>query len=195
MRMLQNNMRDAKNSNRARGFTLIELLVIVAITALISGFAVNYSKISQRQVTLHAETQKAAGFLFKAKSLAVSTYVSPNQVRCGYGVFFDYSSRGYKLFTYDVPQGEQATCASLASIPESAITELSGSVLNNGIVFEDRGPDSLDVVFFVPPTPKTLISTNGGASFSKTPGKLYLATEDGLAESVITVNLAGQIDF
>lgn len=175
------------------GFTIIELLVVVAITAMISAFAISYSKTSQRQLALFVEEQKIAGLIFRAKSLAVATYNSPSPNRCGYGFLIDYTAGTYSLFTYEAPTVKN--CSGISSVPADYRNILETYTPAPHIVINNSKSDSLVLVLFVPPAPSVLVSVENDGSQSDSPAKIYLGTDDGLSSDVITVGLAGQIDF
>ncbi|MEK7464328.1 MAG: prepilin-type N-terminal cleavage/methylation domain-containing protein, partial [Patescibacteria group bacterium] len=56
------------NSNRD-GFSIVELMVVVAITMLLSGFALSYNKSGLRQIALSRDQSVVVGALQRAKSL------------------------------------------------------------------------------------------------------------------------------
>lgn len=182
--------------SRKKGFTLIEILVVVAITIMVSAFAVSYSKIGQNQVTLYIEAQKLAGLIFRAKTLAIATYNDPvPTLSCGYGLEINYSSGQYRIFSYD-PLPPIFDCSAIVSVPPpSRRTVVSPSSLNAGVVFNNAPADSLHLVLFVPPDPRTLLSNDAGGAISGGPATIYLETADGSANTSITVSLAGQVDF
>ena len=208
-----------------KGFTLVEILVVVAITALISGIVISYSKVGENQVGLYVETQKIASAILRAKSLAIATFdlrqcsdgadndgdslidfpsdpgcagqndpTERTEILCGYGFDIDYKNRTYRVFSYEPAA---TTCSGINLIQNSSKVALFNSVyvLPQGIAWDATPPDNLRALLFVPPAPLTLISTNPGGSVASIPGKIYLSTADGTAQTVITVDLAGQVDF
>ena len=175
-----------------KGFTLIEILVVVSITVIISSFALVYTRSSQNQVSLQVETQKIASFIFRAKSLAITTYNRPSVQSCGYGLGVNYSARTYRVFSYDEAT---TTCSAIQEIKEAYRTTITSSVLPNEIVFDQSQSDSLMLVLFVPPSPRTLLSNNAGGFVTSGALTIYLSTKDGLAKRTVTVSPAGQVDL
>ncbi len=179
---------------RRRGFTLVEVLVVISITAMLAALAIVYGKTSQRQITLYIETQKLAGLIFRAKSFALGTFSDvSNPNRCGYGVEIDYALKTYSLFAYEEPS--PPNCSSILSVPQGFRVTVATYNLNPGLVLKNVNLDSLSLLLFVPPSPKTLLSVDGGASLTGAPAKIYLETSDSRAQRTITVNPSGQVDF
>lgn len=177
------------------GFTLVEILVILGITALISGFAVSYGRVGQRQIALYVETAKMAGLMFRAKSLAIATYGAASRPRsCGYGFAVDYDSKSYVLFNYQ-PQPESPNCTDIISIDPAFRFIVSSFKINTGLEMDNAASDSLHSILFVPPSPRTLISTGPDGALSSGPATLHLRTVDSLLKGKISVNSSGQIDF
>lgn len=179
-----------RSLNSRRGFTLIEILVVVSTVIMLSAITITHSRVSERQIALYIETQKLANVIFRAKALALATYSDPSASRCGYGVGIDYTEKRYSLFSHSAPN-----CSSLTSIPASSRTAITTYAMSSGLVFKNSAPDSLSVVLFVPPNPKTLLSVDGGATLTAQPAKMYLETGDGRAQRTITINNFGQVDF
>ncbi len=176
-----------------KGFTVIEILVAISITALLSALAITYSKTGERQVSLYVETQKMANVIFRAKSSALGALKDGNPNTCGFGMEIDYSQKTYSLYTYEEPN--PPNCASLAAIPSGFRKTISSYTVAPGLVLRNADADSLSVLLFVPPNPKTLLSVDGGASLTGSPVKVYLETNDGQAKRTITINSSGQVDF
>lgn len=183
-------------NNAMRGFTLVELLVVVSITIALSGLALTYSRTSERQVAMHLEAQKIAELIFRAKSLAITTYNEPGENKsCGYGFEVNYSAGTYSVFSYEPPSGG---CINIMSVPVGIQRRIifGAYKLPARIVFNSSQGDRLRFVLFVPPAPRTLIGIGtSGTSVGTSPGKIYLETADGLAKVRISVSLAGQIDI
>ncbi len=193
---MRHNVHKKKNRN---GFTLIELIVVVSITAMLSSFAILYSKIGQRQITLYIEQQKIAELILRAKSLSFSTYFQPGRT-CGYGLHIDYGLRRYSIFSY-LPPGPVGnpqcdTIAAAQILPSNVQTFSDLNTLDTNLAFRSPSPaDALSYVLFVPPNPTTILSANPGGILSVNPAKIYLQTKDGGGAVVITVSQAGQVDF
>lgn len=181
-----------------KGFTLIEILIVVAISAMLSAIALVYTGVARNQIALSVETAKVAGFILRAKDLAIATY---NNVpaTCGYGVSFDILNNTYSLFAYHpngVPPCPDAGSVNNAPPPRRGqVTQGTWNVpLTNGVVMRSL-TDSPVVVLFYPPAPATFISRDNGGSFIKQTSNVHLATVDGSASTTISINPAGQISF
>jgi len=184
------------------GFTLIELLVVIAVTVMLSSYLVSYNRSSQRQIILYVEQQKIANLIFKAKSLAIESFIKTEEGNCGYGLAVNYSARNYSIFYYatstvsDQPKLVQCSEIKKNGANLDQIRTLSDTTsLNSNLVFKSPEPtDALYYVLFVPPDPQTIIVDKNGDLLSD-PGTIYLQTGDGSAQAVVTVNLAGQVNF
>lgn len=178
-----------------KGFSLIELIVVIGVTMMFSGFVVVYSRSGQNQVALFTEENKIAQYVFRAKSLAVSTYNDPSfpGQSCGYGLEIDYSSGVYSIFNYrPVPF---VNCANINPIRQDFRSYLVSSTIPRGMNFQNQTQDSLYAVLFVPPAPNTVLSNNVNGDVSSGPVKIYLRSVDGAFSRAIGVNPAGQIDL
>ncbi len=190
------------------GFTLVEIFVVVVITAMISAFAITYSKIGQRQVALYVEEQKVASLIQKARSLAITIYSQGppgSQPVCGYGLAIDYSQNTYSFFAYNRPAGPPSPtiCESINNIDLGLIDKTPSAVpaqyinipLGANIKFNGAPADALRYVLFVAPNPRTIVSNDPGGIRSAMPVVIHLETMDGKGSVTITVNTAGQVDF
>lgn len=191
--------------NSRLGFTLIEILVVIAITAILSGYLASYSRSSRRQIALYIEQQKIAGLIFKAKSLAIESFVATGQGNCGYGLAMDYPRKSYGIFYYATSTASNSPksiqCPAIkknGKLDLGQITAFSDKTFINTstIAFTNPSPlpDALYYVLFVPPDPQTLIVDRNGDIM---PGSatVYLQTSDGLTKAMVTVNPAGQVNF
>ena len=178
---------------RRKGFTMIELLVIVAIMAILAGFLVTYNSQSRQQVALLVERARIAQLIFKAKANAVSTYADPSSP-CAFGVHFDYNARKYSLRTYTRAScNGMETATSLAGVT-SAIWDKTEFTLDPSLNWAHTASDTVYDILFVPPEPRTLLANSVG-NMLLVPGKVYLTTKAGTLQSVVSVNLYGQITF
>ena len=175
------------------GFTLVEILITLSITAFLAGLTLTYSKIGERQIALSVEAQKIASIIFRAKSITFTGSGAAVANWCGYGVIVNYAAGTYSIFAYQEPT--LPNCTMLTSVPSGFRVALSTFTLNQNVVFKNTNPDSMSLVLFIPPDPKTLLSLDDGTSLVTQPLKIYLETKDGLAKRTITVNSSGQIDF
>ena len=176
---------------RTRGFTLIELLVVLGVTTLLASGAILYGSTSRKQTTLYIESAKLSQAILGAKSQAVRTYYDPNVISCGYGIRVDRPARAYALFNYVVENA--ADCTNVTDVPDSSYVEVERTPLNSGIVFTEDETAIRDILF-IPPDPTTLMWTEDGLVADDT-APFILATDDGSAESRITVNKRGQVSF
>lgn len=195
-----------------KGFTLIEILVVVAISAMVSVIALSYTTIARNQVALSVETAKVAQSILRAKNLAVATYnTSPGT--CGYGVTINIPGNTYSIFAYDPATstyGPIPPCPSIASTTAAGVTSTEEVFypdlqsawqvsLANGVYLKSGGANAdLVTVIFYPPAPTTLLSGDGATlnpPATASALNVYLSTVDGSANSVITVNPAGQVTF
>jgi prepilin-type N-terminal cleavage/methylation domain-containing protein len=168
-----------------RGYTIIELLVVVAITALLAGFVFSIGGNGRQQLTLMVERAKIAQVIFRARSLAISTYNQPVPP-CAYGVHFDYGHGTYALNSYT-----GTPCSSISNV-SGVSTPVETYKLGAGVVYGTGSSPLSDILFF-PPDPATLVFINAGATSSE--ASVYLSTSDGSGGSSIDVSSAGQITF
>lgn len=193
--MKEFSYRAAAHTDARRGFTLIELLVVVVITTALSSFLILYNHTSRQQIALSVDEAKLAQVIFRAKSLALSSYREPSSDICGYGVHIDYGAGKYALFSYTKQAGVE--CEDITSIDFALEQQMSLFSLNKELVFLSPPPgggNRIDDVLFIPPQPVTFMNS-GGTFLSSGSGKIALGTEDGSANAIITVNSAGLITF
>ena len=181
------------------GFTLIELLVVLAITSMLSSALLLYNHTTREQVALYTEEAKFVQVLYRAKSLSLSTFRQPSSSKsCGYGVHIDYGSMTYALFRYAQPSGG-VPCRAISSIDRANSEEtLFSYALGRDVVFLASPPNAgarFDDILFVPPDPVTLIFNFPGTLVQGGFGNVVLATEDGSAQTTVTVNSGGQVTF
>lgn len=175
-----------------KGFSLIELLIAVAITAVLSSILILYSATGRAQVALYVEEAKIAQLVLKSKSLAIATYANPGQSTCGYGLHIDYETGRYSVFSY-----RTSDCSNIFGIDTAdpmKYKEIESYSLSSDIVFQSGSSGNLDSVLFVPPDPKTLIWSGGGALTGNF-GSIELKTLSGSASAKILVTIGGQITF
>jgi prepilin-type N-terminal cleavage/methylation domain-containing protein len=196
-----------------KGFTLIEILIVVAISAMLSAIALGYTGVARNQIALSVETSKVAGFILRAKQLAIATYNQGSNV-CAYGVSFDIADNTYSIFAFapdpSMYAGPVPACRNIASttaVGISSSTEMLESVpgawnvpLANGVRMRSGGQgDDLSIVLFYPPAPETFISRDGetflNPNTTNVTSKVHLVTADGSASTSIAVNSAGQVNF
>jgi prepilin-type N-terminal cleavage/methylation domain-containing protein len=168
------------------GYTIIELLVVVAITALLASFVFTFGKGGRQQIALMVERAKIAQVIFRARSLAISTYNQPSPP-CAYGVHFDYGGGTYTLNSYLF-----SPCSGITNVTGIS-TPLETYTLGTGLVYGTAGSSPLSDVLFFPPDPATLVFTNAGVT--STDASVYLSTTDGTGAANIDVTSAGEVTF
>ena len=196
-------LRDKRHMNG--GFTIVELLVVVAISLLLTSFAITYSNIAKNQNALAVEESKISQFILRARSLSIATYggnpANGQPVACGYGVKFNLAAnpQTYSIFEYS-PVVAPNPCPALSTITTIAAgQELQYAVsgwnvpLSSGVKLNSQA-DSLLTILFYPPEPTALLSKDG-QNFVAGPMSIYLSTIDGSANATLSVNSAGQINF
>ena len=198
------------------GFTLIEMLIVIAITAVLAGFSIIYTRVGQNQIALSIEESKIAQLILEAKELSIATY-SEHAATCAYGVQFNYASSTYSLFAYNDAASSpdypgRMICPSIAStsaaVDTSAVSEYAGGSWQvhtaPGVLLQSSADpiasDTIQDVLFYPPNPCTLISFDGAMFQSACPpdtgtptGYVYLTTIDGSAATTISVSPGGQV--
>ncbi|MEK7546635.1 MAG: prepilin-type N-terminal cleavage/methylation domain-containing protein [Patescibacteria group bacterium] len=177
------------------GFTIIELLVALGIAVLFSSILISYNHTSRQQLALYAEETKLIQAIFRAKSLALGSYVKPSTPTvCGYGVHFDYAAMKYYIFSYN--KAGIANCQNINEINAGSQDAISTFVLGGNVklVGLPQGGSRLDDVLFVPPDPITLVNS-GGTIIKNGSAVIYLQTIDGSLSVKININSAGLIDF
>jgi prepilin-type N-terminal cleavage/methylation domain-containing protein len=206
--------RSRASARRSRsGFTLVELLVVVSIMAIMSTYVATYFRSSQPRLTLYAEQQKIASLIFKAKSLAMESFVETSKGNCGYGLAMDYANSGYYIFYYTTStasnQPKSVQCPAIKQNGKLDATQIKpfsdATTLSQGLSFPSNSflnsqPDILYYILFVPPNPtplildktyKVILDKNNKAIS----GSIYLQTADGSVTSTVSVNTAGGVDF
>jgi prepilin-type N-terminal cleavage/methylation domain-containing protein len=186
-------MNKSKNNRvSTAGFTLIETLVVVAITLILSGLAVTYSRSGERQVVLYKDQAVVVGVINQAKSFAAQKYRDPGIAGdyefCAFGVHFESGSRDFVLFqdlgagtcVYDPNNANYRYDA--GADPSEAISTHS---LDSRLEFGNLPDGSLDV-FFIPPDITASSSTD-------LPVSITIKTIDGELEVVTTFAPGGQI--
>lgn len=190
--------------NPRSGFTVLETLVVLGVTTIIASILIIYGSASRNQTALYVEQAKIAQTIFRAKSLAVSTYNKQSQQpTCGFGVHIDYRGNAYILFRYGLMAND---CRSFRdgsnqifdyepARRSNNITEITSSTLSANLTFVDRGSTVLRDVIFIPPDPTTKIFIMRSSSQFSGTGNVALQTGDGLATAAVRVSPAGQVDF
>lgn len=164
---------------------------------LANGTTLHYvAKIANNYSTYYTDNNSDASISGNPTIPTANTSGESPSTTCGYGVSIDYDRNGYELFSYRVPRGQE--CASISKISNASpneITVLSSHDVAPGVVILQKGVHNIYKVFFVPPTPLTLISINPAGAVNPVDGKIYLTTKDASLDATISVSAIGQVDF
>lgn len=172
---------------RTDGFTLIETLVVLSILMLMTSMLVLYNRTGERQILLLREKARLISVIFRAKSLALNTFIE-DEPACGYGVHIGPSA-GSGQAGYFIFRDKAINCRVSDRVYSDASDEIvAGSEvrLDPGIKFGQA--DIVDIVF-VPPNPTVFL--NGGQGMRE--GTIALASSDNASQVTIIINNAGQI--
>jgi type II secretory pathway pseudopilin PulG len=187
-----------KKIKNNKGFTIIELMITFAIIIILSSYIILSNKTNRSQIILSLEQAKIVDALNTAKSLTLSTYIEGNS-SCGYGIYINYSNNSYEIFKYGQPPNCGAIASSSINSTDPSYTQIKTINLPKEVVF-DNLKNKLDVIFFIPPDPKTLIWSDGSyfpisENSSNYEANIYLKTKDGSMSKTIKVNIISQISF
>jgi len=187
-----------KKIKNNKGFTIVELIVTFSVIAILASYMIVYNKTNKTQIVLSLEQAKLVDALNTAKSLTLSTYVEGNS-SCGYGVYINYRNNSYEIFKYGQPPNCSAIASSSIDLSNSSYTKIKTTNLPKEIIFDNSKNNKLNIIFFIPPDPKTLIWSNGSSPISENSSNyeanIYLKTKDGSMSKTIKVNVMGQISF
>jgi len=190
-----------KKIKNNKGFTIVELIVTFSVITILASYMILYNKTNKSQIILSLEQAKLVDAINTAKSLTLATYVENNS-SCGYGVYINYLNNSYEIFKYGQPP--QTDCKAIASssidLSNSSYTKIKTTNLPKEVVFDNLKNNKLDVIFFIPPDPKTLIwrddfqnpITENDPNYE---ANIYLKTKGGFMSKTIKVNVMGQISF
>ncbi len=170
-----------------KGFTLIETLVVVSILMLMTSMLVLYNRTGERQILLLREKARLISVIFRAKSLALNTFIE-DEAACGYGVHIGPSASsgqaGYFIF-----RDKAINCRMSDRVYTDATDEIvSGSEVQLDPALQFKQTDITDIVF-VPPNPAVFL--NGGQGMRE--GAIALASIDNKSRVTIIITNAGQI--
>ncbi len=160
---------------KARGFTLIEFLVVIAITTIISGIMVVNFRKGEESNKLQRSAQQIVQAFRKAQNMAMSsvefTSVSPPDVPIeGYGVRFRTADLASYIIFADTSDNTPDACDYLAiESPVETLNLESGIIIDSLYTYTTSPGVGLIsrvnvLACFVPPDPKTSISSPSGAS-------------------------------
>lgn len=186
--------------NRRSGFTLVEVMVVLAVTTMLSALILVYNASTRETLRLFTEKARVAQVVLRAKSLALSTYTTPGDTPCGYGVRFDRQAGSYALVAY-----RPANCRERSSVdtdPENFETvELSQFTLAPSLSFGtaddevDGGENQASYVLFIPPDPTVLVARTSGELVDRGVGRIDLHIKGRDANAIVSVNAAGQVTY
>lgn len=185
--------------SRRTGFTLVEVMVVMGVTAMLSALILVYNASTRETLRLFTEKARVAQLVFRAKSLALSTYTQGGAQRCGYGVRFDRAAGTYALVSYAPP-----SCADRAQVrtnPEYfEEVQLSSFALPPTLEFRNRadadtGTGELSYVLFIPPDPTVLLAREDGSLIVTGDGEVRIGIKDRTTDAIVNVNGAGQVTF
>ncbi len=150
-------IRDLRFAISRRGFTLVELIAVIAVTVVLMGTAVIFSRSGEKTLALARERGRLIETLLRAKGLAIATWIGGEGegAPCAYGVHFEPPG-GYVLFR-DTPAPPASRCSengTYAGDRAYAADETIERVTLEGITLEASGVS--DILFF-PPDPLTKI--------------------------------------
>lgn len=140
-----------------RGFTLVELIVVIAVTVVLMGTTIIFTRSGEKTLALARERGRLIETLLRAKSLSITTWIGEGSLGapCAYGVHFDPPS-GYMLFR-DTPSPPATRCIENGTYTGDrayAANELVERVTLSEMTLGALGIS--DVLFF-PPDPITKI--------------------------------------
>lgn len=184
---------------KINGFTLVEIIVVVAITTILTGALIVYSRQSERQILLNVEKAKIAQTILRLKSLTLSSYTKPptSPPPCSYGFYVDYTREVYGLFEYVPPEGcENILTVTAIDTGPNFFREIESSTLDKSLDF-NIGPSRIGYLIFVPPDPKLILFNESKQEDTLlAPMTVYLKTKDSSLEAKITINnVTGQLSF
>jgi len=190
-----------KKIKNNKGFTIVELIVTFSVISILASYIILYNKTNKSQIILSLEQAKLVDAINTAKSLTLATYVENNS-SCGYGVYINYSNNSYEIFRYgQLPETDcKAIASSSIDLSNSYYTKIKTTNLSKEIIFDNSKNNKLNIIFFIPPDPKTLIwrddfqnpITENDTNYE---ANIYLKTKDNLMSKTIKVNVMGQISF
>ncbi len=174
---------------------MIELIIVMGISVILSSILLSYNHTTRQQLALYAEEMKFVQTVFRAKSLALSSYIQlSNSNICGYGIHIDYVAMTYSIFSYNKPNN--SSCKNINSIDADSKNMISTFTLDPNVKFisSPAGLTRLDDVLFIPPDPLTIVNSGGNTIISG-PASVVIQTQDNSLSARVNVNSAGLIDF
>jgi len=144
----------ASAARRIEGFTLIESIVVVAITVMLMGVFIGYSRSSNDQLVLFQNQARVVGALNQAKSLALQKLNVPEA--CAFGVYFSGLTPGlpeneFILFQDNTSDGDCRGSVYKASGRYEPGEEIEKMTLDNGFRFSGAWSEKGENIIFIPP--------------------------------------------
>ena len=164
-----------------KALTLIETLEVLSILILMTSMLVLYNRTGERQILLLREKARLIGAIFRAKSLALNTFIDDDPA-CGYGVHI--TDRGYFIF-----RDKAISCRTSDHVySEQSDEKVAGSEIELVPAFQFGQVDVTDIVF-VPPNPAVFL--NGGTATRE--GMIEIMSIDTKSHVSVIINNAGQV--
>jgi type II secretory pathway pseudopilin PulG len=156
------------------GFTLVELLITISLIILFTATAATYNRTSDQQISLFREQGKVANEIYKARSLAITTFNRTSQskdVPCGYGIHID-SADSIILFKEPASEMRNKNCTDFTSsiyngdasknvevVPVEGVSIMEGGASITAPDEEINADNQIDILF-VPPDPTVYSNKN-----------------------------------
>jgi prepilin-type N-terminal cleavage/methylation domain-containing protein len=182
--------------SRRFGFTLVEVMVVMSVTALLSALILVYSSSTRDTLLLFTEKVRVTQLIYRAKSLALSTYTEGGVSRCGYGVRFNHTAGTYDLVSYS-----PASCAERSIVDINPATfetvQQAAFTLPKALQFDLDEATAQDAAYiiFIPPDPTILIAREDGSLITNTDGRIGLKVTGRDVGAIVKINAAGQITY
>ena len=163
--------------NCNRGFTTVEMLVTVGVLAALSAILIGYSRSGELNIILFKDQARVVNAILRAKSLAVQTYATGENV-CGYGIHFDPGG------SFIIFKDLAADCDSSDRQYSDPSEEVEVNKLDSKLWFSQ-----LDIsdALFVPPDPETILKPD------RESGVIAITAASGASTVKIKINSAGQV--
>lgn len=169
------------------GFSVIEMLVVMSILVVLTSLLIFYNRTGELQIVLLREQAHFIGTVFRAKSLALNTFIE-DAPACGYGVHLDIKT-GAAPSRYFIYRDKAINCRTSDRIYAAASDEIVGgteTALPLRVVFGDI---AVRDILFVPPNPQVFL--DGSQALAE--ASIILQSDDGKTKAAVTINNAGQI--
>lgn len=182
--------------SRRFGFTLVEVMVVMSVTAMLSALILVYSSSTRDTLLLFTEKVRVTQLLYRAKSLALSTYTEGGVSRCGYGVRFNHAAGKYDLVSYS-----PASCAERSIVDTNPAAfetvQQAAFTLPKALQFDLDEATAQDAAYimFIPPDPTILIARADGSLITNTDGRIGLKVTGRDVGAIVKINAAGQITY